>query len=384
MKVLVVPMFALATMGGPWSRALAISKAFESAGHKVLMGVAPDGNCKPPADMNTFQMSVPSPMGLPHAISSRTFPIANRLGVAGRMPVKSLENVLHFTGALDYRYLCESVEAIRKVIRSFAPDAVYSEFNLSAILAARIEGVPVFGSFSYTTRAAYACAPKHASGVRRFVQDKGLPPVDSSLELFDWLERKFVPSCPSLEPFDDPSVVHCGFLKSFPEFQERERDAVLVYMGNGSVGPRRLERVPTEAFPDASLQVLVVGAGREKTVGNVSFARHVDFSKVLPKARAFVNHSGQNSIMDGIAYCVPQIMYPGRVFERAYNARSVETAGAGIDLSDRGFNADSLRAALSTVESSERFQESARALKAELASLGGAGMIVQGISDAPR
>ena len=44
MRILIVPMFALATMGGPWSRTPAIAKAFEGTEHKVLVGVVPDGN----------------------------------------------------------------------------------------------------------------------------------------------------------------------------------------------------------------------------------------------------------------------------------------------------------------------------------------------------
>ena len=44
MNVLVVPMFALSRMGGPWNHAQAVAAAFERAGHHVVLGIAEDGS----------------------------------------------------------------------------------------------------------------------------------------------------------------------------------------------------------------------------------------------------------------------------------------------------------------------------------------------------
>ena len=54
MNILVIPMFALSRMGGPWSRAQAVADAFESAGHHVVLGMANDGNCADPCVSATF------------------------------------------------------------------------------------------------------------------------------------------------------------------------------------------------------------------------------------------------------------------------------------------------------------------------------------------
>lgn len=386
MKVLIVPMFARATTSGPWSRALAISKALDDAGHEILMGVAPDGNCDPPAGMATFQIPAPSPLGLPGFLSRNMLPALSKLGVVGKVRIKSFEEVLHFAGALDYRYICDSVEPIRKAIRRFSPDAIYSEVNISAILAARIEGVPVFGSSSYTTRKAYASAPKYASGVRRFISEFSLPPINSSLELFDWLERKFIPSTPSLEPVDDPNVVYCGFMKKPVDFDERQRkDLILVYMGNGSVSSKKLERTLTEVFSDSDYsgyKVIVAGSKGKKRIGNIFFEKRAEFSRLFPRTKVFINHGGQNSMMDGISYCVPQIVFPSKAFERNFNAQSLERVGAGINLSAKGLNPDSLREALSAIESNEAYyKDNARSLREGLISLGCTDTIIRTMLD---
>ena len=181
MNVLVVPMFALSRMGGPWGRAQSIAAAFESAGHHVVLGIADDGNCISPCVADTCKLPVPSPLGLPKGISSRTFPIASKLGIAGRKPVSSFEEVLWLTGALAYAYERESVSTICNIIEKRCIDAVYSEFSLPAIIAAHALDVPVFGSFSFTTQASYASTPAKAGGVRKLLGDLGLVAINLRL-----------------------------------------------------------------------------------------------------------------------------------------------------------------------------------------------------------
>ena len=381
MNVLVVPMFALSRMGGPWLRAQAIAAAFERAGHHVVLGVAEDGNCINPCVSDTLQLPVPSPLGLPMAIASRTFPIAEKLGIAGRKPVRSFEEVLWLTGALAYAYERASVDAIREAIASRHIDLVYSEFSLPAIIAARAAGVPACGSFSFTTQMTYASAPSKAGGVRKLLAELELPNVNSSLELFGWLERRFVPSCSSLEPIEDDNTQFVGFLTPVPEPGDTPRNCVVVYLGAGSVPQAAIERAVVGAFSDCAIDVYVAGAHDQRDEGRFHFASRFDFCELLPRACCFVHHGGQNSMADALAYGAPQIVVPGRVFERIYNAESVTRAGAGVTL--ERFDALSLAAAFKRIaeardetSGARSYAEAAQALRAELASLGGADAIV--------
>lgn len=378
MKALIVPMFSLSPMGGPWSRVQKIAHAFVDAGHDVAMGFAGDGNCKNPTSDQVLHLPVPSPLGLPHAISSRTLPLANRLGIAGRTPVGSFEEVLWLTGALAYGYERRSVEAIRSWIRRERPDAVYSEFSLPAIIAASAEGVPCVGTASLPTRATYACAPQRAAGVRKLLDELGLDPVRSSLELLDRMQLRFVPSCARLESFGDEDVVHCGFLEDVPQAHAPRKDAIVIYMGTGSVPPRTLERAARGLAARTDLDVFATGcSGPARQEGNLHLAPRFDFSELMPRAALFVNHGGQNSIMDALAYGVPQAMYPGGVFERRFNAASIARVHAGITL--EAFNADALLHAFEVAQGDASLAEGARALREELSSLGGAKRIVEAV-----
>ena len=380
MNVLIVPMFALSRMGGPWSRAQAIAAAFENAGHHVVLGISDDGNCIDPCVSDTCQLPVPAPLGLPMGISSRTFPIAQKLGIAGRKPVHSFEEVLWLTGALSYGYERESVEAICDVIERCSIDAVYSEYSLPTIIAAQTCGIPAFGSFSYTTQASYASDPAKAKGLRKLLGELGLPTPASALGVFDWLDRRFVPSCHRLEPIDDAKTELVGFLRNPPAAETGERDCILVYLGAGSIPQRMVERTVLEAFEDYEGAVYVAGCETERQQGVVRFASRFDFSQLLPKACCFVHHGGQNSTMDALAYGTPQVIAPGQVFERRYNAESIERTGAGIKL--ESFDAETLRYACLRVIGDHSFAESASALHRELAAGGGATRIVEVVEQA--
>lgn len=379
MNVLVVPMFALSRMGGPWSRAQAMAAAFERAGHHVVLGTSRDGNCQNPCVSETLDLPVPSPMGLPMVVASHTFPIAEKLGVSGRRPVHSFEEVLWLTGALSHDYEQESISALVDAISEKNIDVVYSEFSLPAIVAARAVGVPTFGSFSFTTQTSFASNPNKAAGLRQLLDELDLPAVESSLDVFGWLNNRFVPSCYSLEPIDNPNTQFVGFMKCPPTASETERDCIVVYLGSGSVPNNVVERTILGAFSDIGIDVFVAGARIQHEKGTVRFAPRFDFSKLLPRARCFVHHGGQNSTMDALAYEAPQTIVPGRIFERIYNAQSIERAGAGIMI--ERFSAENLTAAYRRISEDASFTHATKTLRAELASLGGADAAVRFVEE---
>ena len=216
-------MLARSRMGGPWSRAQQIARAFLSRGHEVTLAWGDDGNCVDPV-APTIEIPVPSPLGLPEAIARHTFPLASRLGLMGRKPVHSFEEVLWLTGSLDYRYSCTIVEKLREFMHTWRPDVVYSEFNLAAVIAARAEGIPCVGSGSQPTTAAYASNPRKSAGIRRLLREMGMPAPASSLTILEGMKRRFIPSCPSLEPEAGERATYCGFLGDVPKLDARSAD----------------------------------------------------------------------------------------------------------------------------------------------------------------
>ena len=374
-------MVARSRMGGPWSRAQHVARAFRDGGHEVTLAWGDDGNCADPI-APTLEIPVPSPLGLPEAIARHTFPLASRLGLMGRKPVRSFEEVLWLTGALDERYTRAAVDTLRSHMRAARPDVVYSEFSLAAVIAARAEGIPCVGSGSQPTTAAYASHPRKSGGIRRLLREMGMPAPASSLTVLEGMRRRFIPSCPTLEPRAGERAVYCGFLDEPPALTPTPRDCALVYLGAGSVPAGVAVRAGRELARALGCDVYVAGVPEVTQVSGghtVRCAPRFDFSELLPRTQVFVHHGGQNSMMDSLSYEVPQVIVPGRVFERQFNAEAVESARCGLTVLEPK-PALIARAARRLVDE-PALASGIRGLREELSSLGGTKRIVREVEE---
>ena len=374
-------MVARSRMGGPWSRAKRVARAFRDGGHEVTLAWGDDGNCVDPGGP-ALEIPVPSPLGLPDAIARHTFPLASRIGLMGRKPVRSFEEVLWLTGALDERYTRAAVEVLRTHMRATRPDVVYSEFNLAAIIAARAEGIPCVGSGSQPTTASYASNPRKSAGIRRLLREMGMPAPASSLSILEGMARRFIPSGPTLEPRAGERAVYCGFLNEPPALTPTPRDCVLIYLGAGSVPAGVAVRAGRELAEALSCDVYVAGVSEAiHAVGDqeVTCAPRFDVAELLPRARVFVHHGGQNSVMDALSYEVPQVIVPGRVFERQFNAEVVENARCGLTV--REPKPTLIARAARTLVDEPALTSGIRVVRAELCALGGGARIVREVEE---
>ena len=374
-------MVARSQMGGPWSRAKRVARAFRDGGHEAVLAWGDDGNCVNPV-APTLEIPVPSPLGLPDAIARHTFPLASRLGLMGRKPVRSFEEVLWLTGALDERYTRVAVDALRAHMCAIRPDVVYSEFSLAAVIAARAEGILCVGSGSQPTTAAYASNPRKSAGIRRLLREMGMPAPASSLTILEGMRRRFIPSCPTLEPRAGERAVYCGFLDEPPALTGRPRDCALVYLGAGSVPASVAVRAGRELAEALGCDLYVAGVPEAlHAVGDheVACAPRFDVSELLPRARVFVHHGGQNSMMDSLSYEVPQVIVPGRVFERQFNAEAVENARCGLTVLEP--KPALIARAARTLVDERALTSGIRGVRAELCTLGGGARIVREVEE---
>ena len=381
MKILIVPMAAMAETFGPSSRCRLLAEGFTAAGLEVATCRAEDVNYKPFEGIANYHLDVPMPMGLPSPIAKRMFPIAQRIGITSRKKIDSFDQVLFMTGNLDYEYIKKSVASVRKAIREYHPDIVYSEFNISAMIASRKEDVPLYCTVSYPTQHQYANRPDLARGLNRYLKEEGLSCVDSALQLFDLAHRSFCPSIPELEPIKKDNVVFCGTLKKKEKraFVEN-RDKIVVYMGNGTISAKKIKKVIEEAFKESMYDVYIASSYLEKEdAGNIHIAPRWDFNELLDESVLFINHGGQNSMVDGLIHGVPQIVIPGNVFERRYNANCIERNNAGVLVPSGELSSDVIRRKADELIGSETVAENARVLGEKLLSAGGMETIIREI-----
>ena len=383
MKVLISPMAAMAETGGPTSRCKLLVEGFKDAGIEVATCMARDVNYKEIPGVKNYFLDVPMPMGMPEFIAKRSFPVAQKLGITSRKRVTSFDQVLWLTGNLEYKYLKKSVESFKAAIKEFKPDIVYSEFNISAMIAAKALGVKLYSTVSFPTQHTYAHDAKKAQDLNRLLTEMSMQPVESALQLFDWADKKFCPSIPELEPFSNPEVVFCGTLKkASQEGGGSARNKILVYMGNGTISASKTLDVMKAAYSGSDYQVYIASSYlKEQTLGNIHVAPRWDFNELLDESVLFINHGGQNSVVDGLLHGVPQILVPGKVFERIYNAKSVTNNKAGIGISQDKFTAEVIRNYTEKIVGSDKMSRNAKLLGDKLISAGGVDVIANIINE---
>ena len=83
--------------------------------------------------------------------------------------------------------------------------------------------------------------------------------------------------------------------------------------------------------------------------------------------------------MDGLIYGVPQLICPGRVFERIYNGKSVENANAGIVLGIDEFKSEIIKYESERLTDEISFRENSRLIGDKLKSQNGIDCILDTI-----
>jgi uncharacterized protein (TIGR00661 family) len=372
-------MAALAETSGPITRALNLAVKAEEKGHEVALCAAEDCNYHPVKNIKNYYAPVPSPFGLPLFIGKNIFKIAQILGIQQRKKVNSFEEVLHIVGAIDRKFFPKDVYYIRKAIRDFKPDVVYAEFRIAAIVAAKLENVSVVTGYSYPVQKSYASNPKYAKGVKKFLKKNKLPEIESVLDIFNWADLKFVASSYELEPIDDKKVIHVGPFYDFqkPKEMPTKRENIVAYMGNGTIPPKKLVKVLSEAFTRTNYNVYIASKMLKPfKKDNIHVGHRFDFNELLHGAMAFINHGGQNSIMAGLIYGAPQIMCPGNVFERQYNSLSIERLNAGVYVKVGDFTSEKIGQVVRKFEESSIYENNAKNIGERLVNLGGVSKVV--------
>jgi len=379
MRILIAPMAAMAETSGPFSRAVTLCKELIEKHHVVAFCAAKDVNYHDIENVKNYFAPVPSPLGMPSFIGENVLKIVQILGIQQKRKVNSFEEVLHFVGATNKKHFINDVTYIRKAIVDFKPDAIYAEFRIAAIVAAKLENVKVVTGYSYPVQKSFACNPEYSTGVKDFLRENNLPNIESSLDIFNWAHTKIVPSSYELEPIDDENVIFTGpFSEVNKDFVQASRNKIIAYMGNGTITAKKAIYELTKAFAKTNYEVYIASEQIKPYKScNITVDKRFNFSELMPEAIAYINHGGQNSIMTGLMYNVPQIICPGNVFERQYNSSSIAKLKARISIQTKEFKTETIRKAVKTFEENAFYIENVKKSSESLVKLGGVNNVVE-------
>jgi UDP:flavonoid glycosyltransferase YjiC (YdhE family) len=229
---------------------------------------------------------------------------------------------------------------------------------------------------------AYASNPEYSKGVNSFLRANELSQVESVLDLFDWADRKIVPSSPALEPLSEDKVIYVGPVQTIEEpavtVSYAQRHGIVAYMGSGGISGKRLIHTLSEAFADTEYEIFVATKEvKPFTRQALHVAPWFDFNTLLPNAMVYVHHGGQISVVSGLVHGVPQVIVAAKHYERQFNGTSVERLHAGVRLDAKVFTPEKLRDFVRELHADPSYAEHARDAGEKRLKLGGVARILE-------
>ncbi len=289
-------------------------------------------------------------------------------------PLHDLSDVAVFLNLTKEDYLRRALHAELEAIDRFKPDALFSEFKLTAPITASETGLPLVSTACSPAdprfRSELFDIPKtidHSEAIEGFntiLNERGLAPIEDTAELFfGRSDAKVAPTIVDLEPLldDVPNLEYAGYLlydrmESAPlpaglMEATHGRRVVFAYFSAGDVGPDQYTDVLPKAFDDTEFHVICATGDHPALptapppTSNTTWVRFVPGRSILERSDAIIFHGGQNTAMAALIHKVPAVIIPGDDFERDFNARAAARLGAAIHLSTDEFTPTRLREA---------------------------------------
>lgn len=344
---LLIPLFSPAT--GTWgglTRVLAMAEASQRAGHTVAFCASGELEAVLRQRGYTVYPTPPSTLfGLPESLSRRMEARSQRVSLPVP-PGKAIGNiwmVLALSGMARANYLKKLVEAERQAALDFAANALFTDLDPGAFLLARIVDLPIASTYASIARQGIGSLPWWLArqAIAAVMRTYGLRPERPEALCFGPQTLKIIPSIPELDdtPPNQPDARYVGQLLGEIEprcrldfMPEPGKRYIYVYVGTGSISLDVLRAMLPQVFPAEGPYRVLVGAQSVQQVerlGAVEFRPYVSAQAILPYADFTLCHGGQNTIIQSLLNGVPLLIFPGPIFERRYNARKVQEAGAG-------------------------------------------------------
>ena len=391
---LLIPLFSPPT--GTWgglTRVIAVAEAATAVGHEVAFCAA--GYLEQALQKRGYRVYPTPPttmFGLPKSISR----FIERRSQHVSPPVKpgtSVGNiwlVLLATGMANARHIRRLVEVEIEAIEGFQADRLFTDLDPGAYLASTITGLPLAATYAHIATHGSGTLPWRLARrtIARVLRSYGKASLTPDELCFNPSVLKIIPSIPELDDTDPDraDVRYVGQLlgpihaTKTPDFElEQGRRYVFVYTGTGSVSLSTVQKILPQVFATSGdLGCVVGGQSIEKPfrIGGVRFYPYVPADELLPQCDWTICHGGQNTIIQSLAHSVPLLIFPGAIFERRYNARKVEQAGAGLMSEVDQFTVEWLCASL---ERRSKCAAQAAVLGKRIHSYGGAAAAVEAI-----
>lgn len=389
MRILLIPLSGGVGLG-PLTRCLSVAHEAKIRGHELLF-ICKDTFCEIVRKFGYRTYTAPTPAQYREP----------------KPPPFRLSDVAIALGWVEESYINSAIEAELQIIRSFRPDAIFTETQFSVSISASIENIPWVAATSWADHPDFK-SPLYKDNenvygfeeiFNRILDKYRQPKINDICELaFLRAQIKIAPTTPELQPELQviPKVHYVGSLLS-PEMEdsilssrvvnnklpsvvenwEQNRPVIYVYMSPGDIKSNVWIPTLIKAFKDTRFNVMVTLAPLKILPGNLPNVPNIKFFKSLPAIKAIrhsnlvITHGGANTVTSALIAGKPLMIFPDMYAERDYNGRAVEKLGAGMNFRTEKFTPQDLLLNAEKIISDRTFAINAKKIGDRIRKLGG-------------
>lgn len=311
-----------------------------------------------------------------------------------KFSVDSLCDVIKLKGLISKEYVQNTFKEEMELVQSFKPDLIFGEFETVMPIVAKKMDIPYFCTggtpgkkdfcyYGFSNKTEYGYAEEY----NELLKTLNLKTIENICELNqDYnCSKVFVPSIPELEDLKDSSkyiflgsVTPKNFIKSDFNF-EKKRPLIYVYLSAGQITPDVYQKVILDTFLGSEFDVIVTAGGNPQfkssvssNTSNVHFMEMVPSDKVIKMADIAIHHGGQNTTVQCIENEVPSIIFPGKHFERYFNAEKASEIGCALNPGINNFSKEFLLKSCTQIIKDNEFKQNLKTYSNKIKSYGGA------------
>lgn len=311
-----------------------------------------------------------------------------------KFSIDSVCNVIRLKGLISKEYVQNTFKEEMELVQSFKPDLIFGEFETVMPIVAKKMDIPYFCTggtpgkkdfsyFGFSNKTEYG----YAEDYNELLKSLNLKTIENICELNqDYnCNKVFIPSIPELEDFEESSkyiylgsVTPKNFIKSDFTFVKKH-PLVYVYLSIGEIKPDVYQKVILDTFLGSEFDVIVTGGGTPQfksdvssNTSNVHFMNMVPSDKVIKMADIAIHHGGQNTTVQCIENEVPSIIFPGKHFERYFNAEKASEIGCALNPGINNFTKEFLLKTCREIIKDNEFKQNLKIYSDKIKSSGGA------------
>ena len=308
--------------------------------------------------------------------------------------IDSLCDVMKLKGLMSKEYVQNTFKEEMELVQSFKPDLIFGEFETVMPIVAKKMDIPYFCTGGTPNRKDFSCfgfsnktEDGYAENYNELLKTLNLKTIENICELNQEYNcnKAFIPSIPELEDLEEnPKYIYLGsvtpknFVHSDFNF-EKKNPLIYVYLSVGELKPDVYQKMILDTFLGSEFDVIVTGGGNpqlKRSVdfnnSNVHFMDMVPADKVIKMADIAIHHGGQNTTVQCIENEVTSIIFPGKHFERYFNAEKASEIGCALNPGINNFNKEFLLKTCREIIKDNEFKQNLKIYSDKIKSYGGA------------